>query len=82
MELLYIFKQKICLPEKKERRKDSEELISQLDCKTYGFDCSFITTGGIEKIIKEFREHTLLEHYIDYPEGVLMKFITRKYHNL
>ena len=26
-----------------------------------------------EKIIQEFREHALEEHYIDYPDGILMK---------
>ncbi len=57
-------------------RPYSEKLLSKLDCKNYGFDCNFITTGeDIGKIIKEFREHTIQEHYIDYPEGVLMKFI-------
>jgi len=59
-------------------RQYSEKTIPKLSCKNYGFDCSFITNGqDVEKIIKEFREHTLEEHYIDYPEGVLMKVITK-----
>jgi hypothetical protein len=82
MKLLHIFKQKICLPDKKERRQEFEEKIFKLECKTYGFDCSFISAGKIEKIINEFRGHTFQEHYIDYPEGVLMRFITRKYQHL
>ena len=65
--------------EEKVIRTNSEKLLSKLDCKNYGFDCNFIATGeDIGKIIKEFREHTIQEHYIDYPEGVLMKFIMNK----
>ena len=65
--------------EEKDTRLNSEKLLSKLDCKNYGFDCNFITTGeDIGKIIKEFREHTVQEHYIDYPEGVLMKFIRHR----
>ena len=57
----------------------SEKIKSHLACKNYGFDCNFITKGEkVEKIIEEFREHTLQEHYIDYPEGVVMNFITPK----
>ena len=67
--------------EDKDPRPHSEKLLSNLDCKNYGFDCNFIATGeDIGKIIKEFREHTIQEHYIDYPEGVLMKFIMNKKH--
>ncbi len=65
--------------EEKDSRLHSEKLLSKLDCKNYGFDCNFITTGeDIGKIIKEFREHTVQEHFIDYPEGVLMKFIRHR----
>ena len=65
--------------EEKDTRPHSEKLLSKLDCKNYGFDCNFIATGeDIRKIIKEIRNHTMQEHYIDYPEGVLMKFIMNK----
>ena len=65
--------------EEKHSRLHSEKLSPKLDCKKYGFDCNFIATGvDIGKIIKEFRKHTIQEHYIDYPEGVLMKFIMNK----
>ena len=65
--------------EEKDSRLHSEKLFSKLDCKNYGFDCNFITTGeNIGKIIKEFREHTVQEHYIDYPEGVLRKLIRHR----
>lgn len=80
MDLHHIFKQKTHLPEKI-KEDDSEKAIFHLDCKTYGFDCTFIASGDIEKIIKRFGEHVLLEHNIDYSDGVLMKFISRKYRN-
>ncbi|GEM_PF-382405 len=63
----------------KDTRQFSEKIMSQLICKNYGFDCNFITNGEeVIKIIKEFRKHTIQEHYIDYPEGVLMKFLRTK----
>lgn len=53
--------------------------MTRLSCKNYGFECNFMTNEGeAEKIIDEFREHTIQEHHIDYPEGVLMRFILRK----
>jgi len=65
--------------EEKDTRPHSEKLLSKLGCKNYGFDCNFIATGeDVGIIIKEFRKHTIQEHYIDYPEGVLMKFIMNK----
>ena len=63
----------------KDTKLFSVKVRSNLACKNYGFDCNFKTQGeAVEKIIEEFREHTLQEHYIDYPEGVLMKFIMNK----
>ncbi len=63
----------------KDTRLFSEKTRANLACKSYGFDCNYTTKGeAVEKIVEEFREHTLQEHYIDYPEGVLMKFITKK----
>lgn len=56
-----------------------KKLTGKLACQNYGLDCSFMTTeDAAEKIIKEFREHALEEHFLDYPEGVLMKFIEEK----
>ena len=63
----------------KETIQFSEKIMSNLSCKNYGFDCNFTTNGPeVRKVIKEFREHTMEEHHIDYPEGILMKFITNK----
>jgi predicted small metal-binding protein len=57
----------------------TEKIVSNMACKTYGFDCNFITKGEeVGKVIEEFREHTMKKHYIDYPEGVLLKFIMNK----
>ena len=65
--------------EDKDPRLHSEKLLSKLDCKNYGFDCNFMATGeDVGIIIKEFRKHTIHAHYIDYPEGVLLKFILNK----
>ena len=51
----------------------------RLECKKYGFDCSFVTSGKIETVIRDFGEHVLCNHHIEYPQGVLMKFISRKH---
>lgn len=48
-------------------------------CRDYGFECGFETDEDeAEKVIEEFRTHTLEEHHIDYSEGVLMNFVLRK----
>jgi predicted small metal-binding protein len=79
IERSHLVEDNLQILEEKDTRLHSEKLLSKLDCKNYGFDCNFITTGeDIGKIIKEFREHTVQEHYIDYPEGVLMKFIRHR----
>ena len=55
-------------------RQYSKKIISKIACKNYGFECSFMTKEDVaEKIIKEFREHALEDHFIDYPDGILMK---------
>ena len=79
IERSHLVKENLQILEEKDIRPYSEKLLSKLDCKNYGFDCNFIVTGvDIGKIIKEFRNHTIQEHYIDYPEGVLMKFVMNK----
>lgn len=75
MEFLHMLKEQKYSHE----RQDPRESFPQLECKRYGFDCGFVANGRIEKIITDFRKHTLEEHFIDYPEGVVMKFISRKY---
>ena len=79
IERSHLVEDNLQILEEKDIRPYSEKLLSKLDCKNYGFDCNFIATGeDIRIIIKEFRKHTTQEHYIDYPEGVLMKFIMNK----
>ena len=75
MEFFHVLRDQIYLYEK----KDPREEFPQLECKRYGFDCRFVANGKIENIVQDFRKHTLQEHFIDYSEGVLMKFISRKY---
>ena len=56
-----------------------QKIMAKLACKNYGFECNFMTNeGDVEKVVREFRKHTMEEHFIDYPEGILMKFIMRK----
>ena len=74
MEFLHLREQTF-----QQKRKYFGGEFPQLECKAYGFDCSFVANGRIEKIIRDFRKHTLKEHHIDYQEGVIMKFISRKY---
>ena len=53
-----------------------EKVGGKLACQNYGLDCSFMTNEReLAKIIKEFKEHTMQEHFIDYPDGILMKFL-------
>jgi predicted small metal-binding protein len=60
-----------------------QKILAKLACKNYGFECDFMTNEDeAEKIIEEFREHTIQEHFIDYPEGILMKFLMRKNRNV
>jgi hypothetical protein len=47
--------------------------------KNYGIEWDFMTNENeVEKIIKEFSEHIIEEHFIDYPEEILMKFLNNK----
>jgi predicted small metal-binding protein len=79
LESIHFFEGKPQLPAEKYTGQYSEKIMSKLDCKNYGFDCNFISNGEkVGKVIKEFRKHTIQEHYIDYPEGVLMKFIRHR----
>lgn len=51
----------------------------ELDCEKYGFDCNYsIQSSDINIVIMEFQKHTLENHFIEYPEGVLMRFIMNK----
>ena len=76
-QLIHLFKLETSSAE-----TQSFERYPQLECKTYGFDCIFVASGEVEKIVKEFREHTLEEHGIEYPEGIIMKFLKHKFLNL
>ena len=68
------FENKSQLPEERDLRQYSSKIISRIACKNYGFECSFMTKEDVvKKIIKEFKEHALQEHFIDYPDGILMK---------
>ena len=56
-----------------------QNISGKLACQNYGISCSFMTTEDVaEKIVAEFREHLLDEHFIDYPEGMLRKAIEEK----
>ena len=51
----------------------------ELDCQNYGFDCNYsISDSDIYKVILDFQKHTLENHYIEYPEGILMRFLRNK----
>ena len=52
----------------------SGKTTKKLTCKNYGFECNFMTSEvEIDKIIEEFREHAVQEHYTDYPAGILKR---------
>ena len=52
-----------------------------LRCNDYGFVCDFEVEGDKEYVIKQFMQHTLEEHGIEYGKEALMQFILRKYHD-
>jgi len=52
--------------------------VIKLKCEDYGFDCSFVSEGEVNKIIEEFAKHTDEEHGIDYSKEALMHIILRK----
>ena len=68
------FEDKPPLPVEKDTGQYSEKIRGKLTCRNYGFECNFMTSEDeIEKIVEEFREHSVQEHYIDYPAGILKK---------
>ena len=75
MELVRVYREETHLQE----TLPPKEALAKLECKTYGFDCGFDAKGDTDEVVKAFREHTLQEHGIDYPDGVVMKFLSRKY---
>lgn len=51
----------------------------KLECRDYGFSCSFISVGDdLSNVIEEFGKHMLEEHGIEYSKEALMQFILRK----
>ena len=73
------FEEKPQLSVENDTGKYSEKIRKKLTCKNYGFECSFMTSEEeIEKIVEEFREHAVQEHYVDYPAGILKKSLMRK----
>jgi len=51
----------------------------ELNCENYGFECNYSIFGSdINKVIMDFQNHTLENHFIEYPDGVLMRFIMNK----
>lgn len=52
--------------------------MASLICRDYGFECDFVATGDIEKIISEYAKHSEEEHGIEYSKEALMQFIIRK----
>ena len=52
--------------------------MARLRCSDYGFECDFVSEGGVEEVIEEFGKHTDEEHGIDYSKEALMQFILRQ----
>ena len=53
--------------------------MTSLRCKDYGYECNFQTDGETEKVVIEFRNHSIKNHGIDYGVEALGHFIRRKY---
>jgi len=50
----------------------------KLKCNDYGFECSFVVEGEVERVLEDFGKHTDEIHGIDYSKESLMQFILRK----
>lgn len=50
----------------------------ELKCRDYGFECDFVASGDVEKVIDDFKGHTEEVHGIDYTREAIMQFIARK----
>jgi len=56
-----------------------QKVRGKLAYRNYGFECNFMTNENeVKKIIREFRDHTMQEHYTDYPHGILMKYLVNE----
>lgn len=47
-------------------------------CDERGFDCEFITTGNVEKVIFDYWDHLNNEHGIEYSPETLGEYVKRK----
>ena len=47
-------------------------------CNECGFDCDYIATGNIEKIIFDYWDHMNKEHGIEYSPGFLERYVKKK----
>ncbi|EIJ66299.1 hypothetical protein BD31_I1813 [Candidatus Nitrosopumilus salaria BD31] len=47
-------------------------------CDERGFDCDYVTTGNVEKVIFDYWDHMSKEHGIDYSLGTLEKYLKKK----
>ena len=52
--------------------------MAELKCTDYGFECDYVASGEIEKVMEDFRNHTEEEHGIDYSKEAVMLFLSRK----
>ena len=49
-----------------------------LRCNDYGFECSYITEGSVEKVVFEYWDHMKKEHGIEYATETIGNSIKRK----
>lgn len=49
-------------------------------CDECGFDCTFATTGNVEKVIFDYWDHMDKEHGIEYSPETLAQYVKKKIH--
>jgi predicted small metal-binding protein len=52
--------------------------VVSVRCDECGFDCEFIATGNIEKVIFDYWDHMNNEHGIEYSPETLAKYVKKK----
>jgi predicted small metal-binding protein len=52
--------------------------VVTIRCNNCGFDCEFATTGNVEKVVFDYRDHMSKEHGIEYSPETLAKYVKKK----
>jgi len=49
-----------------------------VSCDELGFDCDYMTTGDVDKVVFDYWDHMKEEHGIEYSPETLGKYLKKK----